>query len=63
MIAFSGVLTLRPKGKVACALIGGQGCEVAGKFTTFMFWSAAGIWTVGAFFAFALTPILRLLSA
>ncbi|HKJ68892.1 MAG TPA: hypothetical protein VKA68_13110 [bacterium] len=62
MIATSGVLTLRPKGKVACSITGGQGCEVAGTLTKFMFWSAAGIWTVGAFAALALTPILRLLS-
>lgn len=61
MIALSGLLVYRPKGKVACSLTGGEGCEVAGRFTRVMFWSSAAIFTVGAFFAYALVPLLRLI--
>ena len=61
MIVLSGLLVYRPKGKVACSLTGGQGCEVAGRFTKAMFWMSAGIFTVGLFFAYALVPALRLL--
>lgn len=61
MIALTALLIYRPKGKVACSLTGGEGCEVAGRFTKAMFWTSASIYSVGAFFAYALVPILRLL--
>ena len=63
LILLSGILTLRPKGKIACSITGGKGCEVAGRFTKSMFWSSAGIYGTGAFFAYAIVPILRLLEA
>ena len=61
MIVLSGVLIYRPKGRLACTITGGQGCEVAGHFTKVMFWMSAGIFAVGVFFAYALVPLLRLL--
>ena len=61
MILLSGILIYRPKGKVACTIAGGEGCEVAGRFTRVMFWSSAGIYAVGAFFAYALLPLILLL--
>ncbi len=61
MIVLSGVLTLLPKGTVACSITGGQGCEVAGKYTKVMFWTSVSIYVVGAFVSYALTPILRTL--
>ena len=61
MIVLSGVLIYRPKGRLACTITGGQGCEVAGRFTKVMFWMSAGIFDVGVFFAYALVPLLRLL--
>jgi len=61
LITASGVLTLRPKGRVACSITGGRGCEDAGRFAKAMLWISAAIWTVGAFFAYAIVPILRLL--
>lgn len=61
MIVLSGVLIYRPKGRLACTITGGQGCEVAGRFTKVMFWMSAGIFAVGVFFAYALVPLLRLL--
>lgn len=61
MIVLSGVLIYRPKGRLACTITGGQGCEVAGRFTKVMFWMSGGIFAVGVFFAYALVPLLRLL--
>lgn len=53
LLIFNGILTLKPKGKVACSITGGKGCETAGKFQKFMFRSSLGIYSVGAFMAFA----------
>lgn len=61
MLIISGVLIYRPKGKVACSVTGGEGCEVVGRFTKIMFWSSASIYIIGVFFAYALVPILRFL--
>lgn len=63
MIVLSGVLVYRPKGKLACSITGGQGCEVAGRFTKMMFWLSAIVFGAGVVFAYALVPILRLLEA
>lgn len=60
MILISGLLTYRPKGKVACSLTGGKGCEVAGRLTKVMFWVSAGIYAVGIFSAYALLPVMKL---
>ncbi len=59
LLLFNGILTLRPKGKVACAITGGKGCEVAGNFTKGMFWFSILLYGIGGFVAFALVPILR----
>lgn len=61
MLIISGVLIYRPKGKVACSITGGEGCEVAGRFTKIMFWSSVTILLIGAFFAYGLLPIMQLL--
>ena len=61
MIVFTGVFTFRPKGKVACSITGGRGCADASRFAKAMFWISASVYGVGAFFAYAIVPILRLL--
>lgn len=61
MIVLSGLLVYRPKGKVACSITGGEGCTVAGRVTKIMFWLSAGIYAVGAFFAYGLLPLITLL--
>lgn len=61
LIAFSTVLVYRPKGKVACSITGGKGCEVAGQATKVMLWISIAFFLTGLFFAFALVPILRML--
>lgn len=63
LILFSGILTLRPRGKFACAITGGKGCEVAGRFTKAMFWGSVVIYLIGAFFAYGIVPILQFLEA
>lgn len=60
LILFTGILIYRPKGTVACSITGGEGCEIAGRFTKNMFWTSVVIYVVGAFFAFALIHIMRL---
>ena len=61
LIALSGVLTFRPKGRIACLITGGHGCDDAGRFARWMFWLSAAVWSVGAFFSYAIVPILRAL--
>lgn len=63
MIVLSGILVYRPKGKMACSITGGEGCAVAGRFTTVMFWLSVSIYAIGTFFAYALLPLQRLLGA
>lgn len=60
MVLISGLLTYRPKGKVACSLTGGKGCAVAGRFTKAMFWTSSGIYAVGIFSAYVLLPVIKL---
>lgn len=61
MLLLSGILTLRPQGKVACTITGGEGCKVAGRFSKIMFWASVSIYVLGIFFAYAIVPILRFL--
>lgn len=61
MILFSAILVFRPKGTVSCSVTGGKGCEDAGRFTRITLGISAFIYTVGAFSAYALVPILRII--
>ena len=61
MISVSGLFTLRPQSKLACAITGGKGCEVAGKFSKTMFWVAAVVYVVGAFMSYGIVPLMRLM--
>ncbi len=61
MLTISAILIYRPKGKVACSVTGGQGCEVAERFTKIMFWSSVTIFLIGSFFAYALLPVMQFL--
>ena len=58
-IAGNGILTLSPKGQLACAITGAGGCEVASTFQKSMFWLSVSIYLVGAFFAYGIIPVLR----
>ncbi|MBI2166937.1 MAG: hypothetical protein HYU34_01695 [Candidatus Omnitrophica bacterium] len=63
LILISGILTFGPKGKIACALTGGKGCEVAGGFTRILFFVSLAIYLMGGFVAYALVPLLRFFEA
>lgn len=58
-ILLNGILTFKPQGKLACAVTGGKGCEIAGGFSRAMFWIAIIIYSIGFSFAYLLAPILR----
>lgn len=61
LIAVNGILTLRPQGTLACAVTGGRGCEVAGRFSKVMFWIAAVIYAMGVFMTYGIVPLLEFL--
>ena len=61
LITFNGILLLRPKGKLACSITGGKGCEVAGGFSKAMLWISMAIYIIGASVAYALVPVIQLL--
>lgn len=61
MLILSGILIYRPKGKVACSITGGQGCEVAGTFSKVTFWASLIIFLIGSFFAYGFYPLQRVL--
>ncbi|NIA29917.1 MAG: hypothetical protein GWP06_08420 [Actinobacteria bacterium] len=63
LIVFSGILTFRPHGTLACSITGGQGCKVAGRFSKIMFWVSVVIYVIGFFFSYAAVPILRALGS
>lgn len=59
LILTSGLVTLRPKSELACALMGERDCAVAGGFAKACFWSSLVLYGLGMFFAYAAVPILR----
>ena len=63
LLTISAVFTFRPQSKLACAITGSDGCEVAGNFSKVMLYISISIFLVGLFFAYFLTPLLRLLDS
>ncbi|MEP1305394.1 MAG: hypothetical protein ABJK11_03925 [Balneola sp.] len=61
LLVLTGVLIYKPKGKMACSITGGNGCEIAGTFTKTMFWISIFIFSIGAFFAYGFYPLQQLL--
>jgi len=59
LIALNGVLTIRPKGRLACAMTGGKGCEIAGTFGKTIFWISIAIYGVGTFMTYGIVPVLE----
>jgi len=60
LLIINGIFVLKPQGKVACSITGGKGCEVAGGLTKGIFWFSVTLYSIGAFTAYALVPIIRL---
>jgi len=61
LLCVNGIFVFSPKGKVACSITGGKGCEVAGSFSNWTFWISIVFYGIGVFFAYAYVPILKLL--
>jgi len=61
LLLINGVFVLRPKGKMACAVTGGKGCEVAGSFSKRMFWISIILYGIGFFFAYLYVLIVKFL--
>lgn len=59
LLFINGVFVLTPKGKLACSVTGGKGCEIAGNFSKIVFWVSIALYFVGFFFAYAYVPIVR----
>ena len=57
LIALNGYLVFKPNQKVACD-VDEDGCDVTGRFNKRMFFISTSVLAVGAFFAYALVPIL-----
>ncbi len=60
LIAFTGIILYRPHSRLVCALLGGKGCEVTGKFSKTLFWIALGIYVVGFTASYGVGWILNL---
>jgi len=60
-LLINGVFILRPKGKVACSVTGGIGCEVAGNFSKWIFGISVALYGIGFFFAYLYVPIAKFL--
>ncbi len=59
LIAINGYMVFKPNQDVACdAEAGEDGCDITGRFNKRMFYISATVLAVGAFFAYALVPIL-----
>ena len=57
LIAINGYMVFKPNQKVACD-VDEDGCDVTGRFNKRMFYISGSVLAVGAFFAYALVPIL-----
>ena len=59
LIAINGYMVFKPNQEVACDVeVGEDGCEVTGRFNKRMFYISVSVLVIGAFFAYALVPIL-----
>ncbi len=58
LIVMDSVLLFRPNRSVACDVTGGSGCAVTGKFSKIMLCVAVVIYVIGAFFSYALVPLM-----
>ena len=64
LIALNGFMVFKPIKKTACNLEAGEiGCEITGNFNKYMFYGAVFVILLGAFFAYALVPVLEFIGA
>jgi len=59
LISINGYMVFKPNQKIACDVEEGEdGCEVTSQFNKRMFYISSIVLVIGAFFAYALVPIL-----
>ena len=59
LISINGYMVFKPNQEVACDVdIGEDGCDITGRFNKRMFYISSTVLALGAFFAYALVPIL-----
>ncbi len=59
LIAINGYMVFKPNQDMACDVDSGEdGCDITGRFNKRMFYISASVLGIGAFFAYALVPIL-----
>lgn len=63
MIVLNGLLLFRKKQKTSCDTKGDNICAVSNRFTMVTFWISVVIVVIGAFFAYAIVPVFRLLES
>lgn len=61
LLLINAIFVFSPKGKVACAVTGGKGCEVAGGFSKGTFWVSIVLYGIGVFFAYIYVPVVKFL--
>ena len=61
LIALNFALVYRPQGKVACTVGGGKACEEATRVNKIILWVSGGLYSVGAFVAYAALPLAKFL--
>lgn len=59
LLIFNGIITLKPKGKLACSVTGGKGCKIAGKFQKYMFWFSSALFIIGGFMAYLAVHLIK----
>lgn len=59
LISINGYMVFKPNQEVACDVDTGEdGCDITGRFNKRMFYISSTVLALGAFFAYALVPIL-----
>ena len=59
LISMNGYMVFKPNQEVACDVdAGDDGCDITGRFNKRMFYISSTVLALGAFFAYALVPIL-----
>ena len=59
LISINGYMVFKPNQEVSCDVdVGEDGCDITGRFNKRMFYISSTVLALGAFFAYALVPIL-----
>lgn len=61
LIVCDSYLVFRPNSRLACQIAGGKGCEITGRFSKVTLIVAIVVYLTGAFFSYALVPLMTLL--